>query len=60
MGPTLSRSGVNRRALLAALTALAILSAPFFVVPALAERASAADPLPSWNEGPQSRPSWIS
>jgi hypothetical protein len=54
MSPKLSlySSGITRRVLLATLAALAILSAPFFPVSALAEAASATDPLPSWNDGP--------
>jgi phosphoserine phosphatase len=44
-------SSISRRALLAALTALTILSAPSFSAPALAQTPSATDPLPSWNEG---------
>jgi hypothetical protein len=52
MGPTLSPSSISRRALFAALTALAILSAPPFSASALAQTPSATDPLPSWNDGP--------
>ena len=58
MGPTLSRSGINRRVVLATMTAIAILSAYLLPVSALAQTPSATDPLPSWNEGPQSRQSW--
>jgi hypothetical protein len=42
---------INRRALLAALATLAILSAPLVPLPALAEAPSATEVLPSWNEG---------
>ena len=52
MGQALSRSRISRRALLAALTVLAILSAPPFSASALAETPAATDPLPSWNDGP--------
>jgi phosphoglycolate phosphatase-like HAD superfamily hydrolase len=51
MGRTPSRSSVNRRDLLAALTALAILSAYLLPVFAFAQAPSATDPLPSWNDG---------
>jgi phosphoglycolate phosphatase-like HAD superfamily hydrolase len=43
---------INRRALLAGLVGLAILSAPLLPVSTLAQEPSAADPLPSWNNGP--------
>jgi hypothetical protein len=47
----LSLSSITRRTAIAGLAALAILSSPFFPVSALAEAASATDPLPSWNDG---------
>ena len=43
---------LNRRVLLAALAALAILFAPLVPLPTLAEAPSATEVLPSWNEGP--------
>jgi haloacid dehalogenase-like hydrolase len=51
MRPTLCRLSLNRRVLLAALAALATLSAPLLPVSALADAATATDPLPSWNDG---------
>ena len=42
---------LNRRVFLATLAALAILSAPLPPISALAQSASSADPLPSWNDG---------
>jgi len=45
------RPNINRRVLLSALTALAILSSPLLTVSALAQTPSASDPLPSWNDG---------
>jgi phosphoglycolate phosphatase-like HAD superfamily hydrolase len=51
MGPTLSRSTLNRRVLLAMMVAVASLSAYLLPVSALAQTPSATDPLPSWNDG---------
>ena len=51
MGPTLSRSTLNRRVLLAMMVAVASLSAHLLPVSALAQTPSATDPLPSWNDG---------
>ena len=44
-------TNINRRALLAALAAFALMVAPLLPVSALAQTPSATDPLPSWNEG---------
>ena len=49
MSPNLSSFRINRRVFLSALAALIILWAP---VSMLAQTAFAADPLPSWNDGP--------
>ena len=45
-------TNINRRVLLAALAAFALMAAPLLSVSALAQTPSAIDPLPSWNEGP--------
>jgi phosphoglycolate phosphatase-like HAD superfamily hydrolase len=45
-------SRINRRALLAAISALAILCVSLRPVPTLAQAPTVADPLPSWNDGP--------
>ena len=52
MGPTLSRSIISRRVLLAMMVAVASLSAYLLPVVAFAEAPSATDTLASWNEGP--------
>ena len=53
MEPKAHRSGMNRRALLATLAALPVLSTPLLPASAPAQTATAAsDPLPSWNDGP--------
>ncbi len=44
-------SGTNRRVLLVALAALAILCTPIFPGSAFAQAPTATDPLPSWNDG---------
>jgi hypothetical protein len=49
MSPNLSSFCINRRVFLSALAALIILWAP---VSMLAQTAFAAEPLPSWNDGP--------
>jgi phosphoglycolate phosphatase-like HAD superfamily hydrolase len=51
MRPTICRLKVNRRALLAALGAISILSAPPLALSTLAEAPSTVDALPSWNDG---------
>ena len=51
MTPNPFSFGLNRRVFLT-LAALAILSAPLLPISALAQSASSADPLPSWNDGP--------
>jgi phosphoglycolate phosphatase-like HAD superfamily hydrolase len=52
MGPTLSRSSVNRGGVLAMLAAVATLFAYLLPISALAQTPYATDPLPSWNDGP--------
>ena len=42
----------SRRALLSALAVLPAVSGTLFPISALTQTAVAADPLPSWNEGP--------
>jgi phosphoglycolate phosphatase-like HAD superfamily hydrolase len=51
MRSTICRLKVNRRALLAALGAISILSAPPLALSTLAEAPSTVDALPSWNDG---------
>jgi phosphoglycolate phosphatase-like HAD superfamily hydrolase len=51
MRPTIRRLKINRRALLAALGAISILSAPPLALSTLAEAPSTVDALPSWNDG---------
>ena len=51
MKPILYSSGVNRRALLSTLAVLPALSAPLLPIPAAAQTATTADPLPSWYDG---------
>ena len=46
------RSGVNRRVLLSALAALPSLSGTLLSVSASAQTGTAAELLPSWNDGP--------
>ena len=49
MEPNLPLSPVNRRAVLSALALLPAVSGA--LLPALAQAATSADPLPSWNDG---------
>jgi hypothetical protein len=51
MRTTIRRLKINRRALLAALVAISLLSAPPLALSTLAEAPSTVDALPSWNEG---------
>ena len=49
---------VSRRAMFVALTAFAMSSAPVLAGSAFAQAPAAADPPPSWNNGPAKQASW--
>src|SRR5512134_1943062 len=55
MRTTIRRLKINRRALLAALGAISILSAPPLALSTLAEAPSTVNALPSWNDGAAKR-----